>query len=113
MDWRTGAPADPRAQAEALRHGLDLSSHCARQISIEDFRHFDYIAAMDEDNVYDLEGLRPPEFMGWLGLLLEHAPEVNAIEVPDPYAGGPEHFSRVYALIQTGAQHLLKNITGH
>ena len=112
-DWRAGEPADPRSQAEALRHGLDLSHHQARQIALDDFRNSDYIVGMDEHNLYDLDILRPPEFMGWIGLLLEHAPEVHEIEVPDPYTGGPGHFAQTFDLIETGARHLLDNIVGH
>src|ERR1700741_550040 len=32
-DWHVGAPPDPRARAEALRHGIDISGYRARQVT--------------------------------------------------------------------------------
>ncbi|MCW2370528.1 protein-tyrosine-phosphatase [Sphingobium sp. B11D3D] len=40
-DWHVGRPPDPRAQATALRHGIDISTYRARQIGPADFQRFD------------------------------------------------------------------------
>ena len=46
-DWHIGHAPDPRAQAEALRRGLDISMLRARQVTEEDFHRFDHIVAME------------------------------------------------------------------
>ena len=33
--WHAGDAPDPRAQAEALRHGIDISAYRARQVTLE------------------------------------------------------------------------------
>ena len=50
-DWHIGAPPDPRARAEALRHGIDISAYRGRQVEAEDFLRFDRIVAMDGNNL--------------------------------------------------------------
>ncbi|MCK9544028.1 MAG: low molecular weight phosphotyrosine protein phosphatase, partial [Novosphingobium sp.] len=38
--WHAGAPPDRRAQAEALRRGIDISGYRARQVTAQDFARF-------------------------------------------------------------------------
>jgi len=108
--YHVGNPPDPRAQRTALGRGIDLSLLRARQVCHEDFVHFDYILAMDRDNLADLLGICPPEHQAKLSLLLPHAPHLELQEVPDPYYGGPAGFERVLDMIETASQGLLKTI---
>jgi protein-tyrosine phosphatase len=93
-DWHIGNPPDPRAVAHAARRGYDLTALRARQVAAEDFDRFDWILAMDASVLDALAQLRPPAFKGRLGLFLD------AGDVPDPYASGPEGFEHALDLIE-------------
>ena len=48
---------DARSQQAAAKRGYDLSLLRARQVSPSDFTEFDYVLAMDYDNLSDLKPL--------------------------------------------------------
>jgi protein-tyrosine phosphatase len=106
-DYQTGEPPDHRAIAHARRRGYTLAERCARQIGSEDFSCFDWIIAMDRDNLEVLQDLRPADHRGYVGLLLDFVPELLDREVPDPYNGEPEDFERVLDLVERGTSGLL------
>ena len=54
--------------------------------------------------------MKPPEFAGHLGLLLDFAPEHGVREVPDPYYGGPDGFDRVLDLIEASTAGLVARL---
>jgi protein-tyrosine phosphatase len=95
--WHVGDPPDPRSQRHAARRGYDLSPLRARRVTPDDFDRFDYILAMDEDNLADLRRLAPDQNgRASLGLFA-------AVEVPDPYSGTPASFERVLDLVEAAA----------
>ena len=106
-DWHVGLPPDRRAIEAAKRRGYALSAIRGRQVEVADFARFGWIIAMDESNLVALTEMKPPEFEGHLGLLLEFAPELGAREIPDPYYGGPEGFERVLDLVEPATTALL------
>ncbi len=106
--YHVGNPPDPRAQEAARRRGVDLSALRARQVCLEDFAIFDYILAMDEDNLAHLRALCPPAQEHKLSLLLNHAPALGLREVPDPYYGGSTGFERVLDMIEMACMGLLE-----
>ncbi len=109
-DWHIGAPPDRRAIQAARRRGYDLTSLRGRQVETADFTRFGWILAMDDTNLRALNALKPSEYGGHLGLLLEFAPELGVREVPDPYYGGPDGFDRVLDLIETSTAALLAHV---
>ena len=52
--WHVGERADARSTLVAEQHGIELDSR-ARQVEPEDFERFDYIIAMDRDNLLTLQ----------------------------------------------------------
>ncbi|MCL4315919.1 MAG: low molecular weight phosphotyrosine protein phosphatase [Gammaproteobacteria bacterium] len=112
-DYHAGEPPDPRAQATALRRGMDISIQRARLVQREDFARFDYILAMDRQNYARLAKLSVPEDRHKLRLFLEYAPHLGETEVPDPYYGGPGGFERVLDMVEEAAQGLLEHIRKH
>lgn len=108
-DWHIGRAPDPRAQAEALRQGLDISMLRARQVTAEDFHRFDHIVAMDAQNLADLLAMRPEGAQARLSRLLDH---VGGGDVPDPYYGGDDGFTETFRLVENGARALLQAISG-
>ena len=109
--WHVGNPPDPRSQEVALRHGLDLSYQQARKVTADDIDDFDYILAMDRDNLSILQGLaRSEDARSKISLFLEFAKGIELSEVPDPYYGGPQGFDHVYELVEAAATGLLQSI---
>lgn len=108
-DWHVGHAPDPRTQAAALERGYKLADLRARRVALADFRHFDYILAMDESNLAHLQAMRPAWFEGHLGLFLDFAGTPEN-EVPDPYYGGDEGFDHVLDLIEAASEGLLAEI---
>ena len=111
-EWHIGHPPDRRAAAEALLRGYDLSHLRARQLSSGDFERFDYLLAMDNQNLADMRAMCPSGLEGRLSLFLTHAPDAGLAEVPDPYYGGDQGFSRVLDLIEAASEGLLTEICG-
>lgn len=107
--WHSGSAPDQRAQDTALKRGYNISHLRARQVTEADFNRFDYILAMDEDNLHHLEAIKPDSFSGTLGLFLDVALE-KIKAVPDPYYGDAAHFQEAIDLIEQGAEGLLKRI---
>lgn len=108
--YHVGHEPDRRAQQTAAKRGIDISKLRARRVKEQDFEHYDYVIAMDEDNMRCLEDICPPEHEQKLILFLEYAPHVPETEVPDPYYGGPTGFERVMDMVEQAAQGLLEEI---
>jgi protein-tyrosine phosphatase len=109
-DWHIGHAPDQRAALMASRRGYDLSALRARQIASDDFRHFDYILAMDAENLRNLQRLQPADFTGELKLFMEYGDHPEYREVPDPYHGDEADFERVVDLVENAAEGLLRHI---
>jgi protein-tyrosine phosphatase len=69
----------------------------------EDFDRFDFILAMDEDNLANLQRLRPPGPRAKVALLMSYAPRAGSRVVPDPYYGGADGFEAVLDLVEVAA----------
>lgn len=108
--YHVGNPPDPRAQAVALRRGIDLSALRARRVTRSDFEKFDYILAMDQDNLSALRMICPPEHGYKLRLFLDFAPELKMGDVPDPYYGGATGFEQVLDLVEIASEGLLRHL---
>jgi protein-tyrosine phosphatase len=105
--WHVGDPPDPRAQATALRHGIDISGYRGRQVKTEDFRHFSHIVALDADNLANLKRLQPKDGTAELSLLLDHAGRPGQ-SVADPYYGDGAGFEVTWREVSAGAAGLAR-----
>ncbi len=106
-DWHVGGPPDPRAQAIARMHGIEIGHYRARQVERSDFARFSHIVALDHDNLGNLRRLRPVASRAQLSLLLDHVPGRAGEPVADPYFGGPEGFAATWSDVTAGARGLL------
>jgi protein-tyrosine phosphatase len=107
-DWHVGDPPDPRAQAVALKNGVDISRYQARQVCAADFRSFTQIVALDHHNLADLQRLRPADATVTLSLLLDHVPGREGQGVADPYYGVDAGFDVTWAEVTAGAEGLIR-----
>ena len=108
-EWHIGAPPDPRACRAAAKRGYDITSLRGRQVSRSDFEAFDYVIAMDDENVRALKRLAPREHVRKIRLFTEFA-SGGANSVPDPYTGGVEGFELVLDLVEDAARGLLAHV---
>ncbi len=108
--YHSDEPADRRAHAAAMRRGFSLEGIRARKVTDEDFEIFDYILAMDEDNLMTLQERAPDEQISKVRLFLEFAESRHENEVPDPYYGGSAGFERVLDLVEEASQGLLETL---
>ena len=108
--YHIGEAPDLRAQRAAEQRGINLSDLRARQAKTADFLHFDYVLAMDRDNLQILSSLCPAGQEKKLRLLMDFAPDLRTQEVPDPYYGGISGFDRVFDLVEAAAEGLLADI---
>lgn len=111
--WHAGEPPDHRAMAVAKRRGVHLPS-IARQVDAGcDFEDFDVIVAMDASNRQALVRLGAPEER--VRLMRSYDRELadargEALDVPDPYYGGPEGFDRVFEMLERACHGLLDEL---
>ncbi len=108
--WHAGNPPDPRAIAEAARHGIDIAGYRARQVALEDFARFDRIIAMDLKNLARLSEIAPAGARAKVSLLLDHVAGLEGEPVADPYFGGPEGFEQTWREVEAGARALAEQL---
>ncbi len=105
--WHAGERPHRGTLAILAERGVDPGPQHARQLTTADFTGFDYLVAMDRENLRDIAAFR-----GGAGaevrLLLDYAPGLSVREVPDPYYSGG--FEYVYELVEAGCRGLLAHI---
>lgn len=108
-DFHIGEKPDKRSRTAAKQRGYDLSGLRARQVKPSDFEKFDYILAMDDNNLRDLLALCPPELRYKAQLFMEFT-DNNYMSVPDPYYSGADGFQLVLNLAEEASDGLLAHI---
>lgn len=111
--YHTGEPPDECAIEAAARRGFDISRQRARQVQCSDIEAFDYICAMDLDNLAALNARCPGVNDARLGLLMDFSPGPAGQEVPDPYYGGEDGFEHALDLIESAVEGLVQEIRSH
>ena len=76
----------------------------------KDFERFDYILAMDRQNLADLRAMCPEDFTGRLDLFANFGADRSITEVPDPYYGGDDGFENVYQMIDSACEVIAKKL---
>lgn len=110
--YHVGHPPDGRARETAAGRGISMDGQRARRVSEDDFERFDFIVAMDDDNLSILEQMQPDAARAELSLMLDHHPEAPGREVPDPYYGGAQGFEYVFDLVEAASDGLLGRVRG-
>jgi len=108
--YHSGEGPDRRAMTAAERRGISLEGITARRVTGTDFEHFNYILAMDEDNLMALHASSDEEHHTKVRLFLEFDELSPETEVPDPYYGGSAGFERVLDLVEKASRALLETL---
>lgn len=111
-DWHIGKVPDSRARDAAAARGIDIGALRARQVTADDLRKYDYVLAMDGDNLADLERLAAATAgaVANVALLGDYSERYRGQAVPDPYFGGEHGFEQVLDLIEDAVAGLLTEI---
>ncbi|ATY33908.1 low molecular weight protein-tyrosine-phosphatase [Sphingomonas psychrotolerans] len=107
-EWQIGNPPDPRSQAVALRHGINISARRARRVRGADFTGFDYILALDPQNLFDLHAIAPGRCTARIELLMDQVPGCAGQAVRDPYYGDAADFDAVWEQVTRAADALVR-----
>lgn len=93
-DWHVGEAPCNNSVKVAKQNGIDISAYRARKITKEDFKQFDLVVALDENNYNDLQS------MGATNLVKLGEFGYDGADVPDPYFfNGFEGFLEVYKMV--------------
>jgi len=110
-DFHIGELPDERTLKCASKYGIKIN-HRGRQVNRTDFRDFDYILAMDEHNLRNLNSLKErlnfPEKN--IFLMRDFVPDWQGMSVPDPYYGGDEGFEEIYRILDEAIDGFLEKI---
>ncbi len=96
----------PPAKRELERRGIPFSSRCARQMKKDDYRHYDIIAVMDNQNLRNIRPFAGDDPDRKVKLLLSFCGEDRG--VADPWYTGD--FSKTYEDVLRGCEGMLEAI---
>ncbi|WP_203363876.1 low molecular weight protein-tyrosine-phosphatase [Bacillus sp. REN10] len=106
--WHVGESPHEGTLSILKKYKIDSEGLKARQLTVEDGENFDYIVAMDGENVKNIDRKISKKREGQVIQLLDLVKEVRNKDVPDPYFTG--NFEEVYELIRKGNLALLQLI---
>ncbi len=110
--WHVGELPDSRMRRCGARRGYDFSSR-ARQVQPSDFDRFDYLFAMDSDNVRALKHIARSDadrrkIVCMADFFTTHRNSYHL--VPDPYYGNEDDFDLALNLIEEGCEEILRQL---
>ncbi len=105
--YHRGEPADARMQTHAIKRGYNLTS-ISRPFNPEtDWDYFDFIVAMDDNNMRELRRMaRNKGDLKKLHMMTDFSHRFNYDHVPDPYYGGAQGFELVLDLLEDAGEGL-------
>ena len=101
-----GSDTHPGTKAKLRQLGIPFTKRRAVQFTQADYAEYDYIAAMDRENLRDIQRIVGEDTLHKVFLLLHFAGQER--EVADPWYTG--NFDRTYEDIWQGCQGLLEEI---
>ncbi len=107
-----GNPIYPMAQRTLQAHGIMGARHAARQVTRADYKNFDMLVLMDEENLRGIRRIIPDDPEGKISLLLDHTDPSDTShhnrDVADPWY--TRNFDQAWEDITIGCQALLQKI---
>ncbi len=98
--YHIGSKPDKRSIDIGRKYNIDITDQRAAQFSINDFKTYDYIYAMDNSNYQNIVKLTDNEtHANKVKLILEELHPNSNLDVPDPYYGGEQGFEDVFQML--------------
>lgn len=109
IGYHQGEPPDARMQGALKQAGYRPFGH-SRKVEARDLDRFDWILAMDRENLHALQQLAASsgKSSDHCRLMLEFAGISDVAEVPDPYYGGTAGFDHVVQLLERASDQLIE-----
>ena len=105
--WHDGENMHKGTRQTLANHGIDHLGFTSSKVKSGDIDHFDFIIAMDDNNLADLErlfGKQPDKLFKLTDLI----PDSGYHMVPDPWHTGD--FDETFRLVDTASEALLKKL---
>lgn len=101
-----GNPVYPPARRKLAEHGISCDGKTARQITRSDYEHYDYIVAMDVNNLRNLQRVIGEDKQHKISLLLDYTDHPR--DVADPWYTG--NFDATWQDVNDGCRGLLEKL---
>ena len=101
-----GNPVYPPARRMLQSHGISCTGKTARQMTLADYHYYDFIIAMDQNNLRNIQRLIGPDVDRKISLLLDYTD--NPRDVADPWYTGD--FQITWDDVQRGCNGLLHQL---
>ena len=101
-----GNPVYPPARHKLAEHGIGCQGKTARQMTTDDYHHYDYIIVMDRNNIRNLHCLLGGDPDQKISLLMDYTRRPG--QVADPWYTG--NFEATWIDVLEGCEGLLEHI---
>ncbi len=101
-----GNPVYPQTRQILSRHGISCEGKRARQMTNDDYRYFDYIVAMDRNNLRNMERFVGSDPERKVSMLMDHTDHPR--DVADPWY--TRDFEATWRDVNEGCAALLQKI---
>lgn len=108
--YHIGKLPDARSIRTLKHAGIDITQQRARQVSVADFDRFDWIVAMDADNLANLKRIAPAQCRAKVVMFGRYREGVDFGEVDDPYYGGDQGFDAMKEQLMTISNDFLAHL---
>ena len=109
--YHAGEPADYRMRQTAKKRGYQCTSISRPVNPTSDFGRFDYIIAMDRQNLKDLKAMAQNDSgRKKIFLMTDFASSGKFDSVPDPYYGGDAGFELVLDILEDSCEGLISKL---
>jgi protein-tyrosine phosphatase len=109
--FHVGEKADSRSRKFAQKRGIELTSLSRQFCAPSDFLNFDFIIAMDDQNLRDiLDFDKNGEYSHKISKMTDFCIARNETKVPDPYYSGEQGFDLVLDILEDSCQGLLDKV---
>ena len=103
-----GNPVYPPARRKLAEHGIGCEGKTARQMTRSDYQYYDYIIAMDRNNLRNLKRMFGEDIEHKISLLMDYTNRPN--DVADPWYTGD--FEATWVDVSEGCRGLLDYLIG-
>ena len=101
-----GNPVYPPARRKLSEHGIGCEGKTARQMTFDDYLHYDYVIAMDHNNLRNLRRMFGEDTDHKISLLMDYTQRPG--DVADPWYTGD--FEATWRDVLEGCQGVLQSI---